>query len=692
MGNRVRKHNWFDEPDTRVNSHCSENPWDGTDSRSPISKAIAFNRARVLKWALIFWTVLVLLFIGAAGSIKADKYSTTKKTSKETKTVVKTELDEDVIEVAEEYAYLLEQLLYLSSDYCRYFEKLDDKASNENYKILANLCSKLSDKGQYENLSKLMVELDGLKQQLAERERRLEIIQNELENQSAKMKQAQANMKSLKLTSSLRSELEALDEQLERDVVWRVDQNRANREAVQNYVCEIVDDSLVNYIKSIAATYASRIHVLKDEDGKSTKVVIEMPDVPEAHVVYVPDAPAPPVPGTPHITPVAPVPGHFVGAAFYKELKDSVTVNSPDIQIYVTNAIGDLNVSGSPNRQISASYIIAISAEEPGSSEEFDQEVDLRIYPKQNKIYIESVAPPLTDPKMRVLKSRLELIVPTNNNLFVSNSSGNININDIGSNVVVKASSCNVELNRINGNAEIDNSSGAITVGKVHGSVIVQNRMGPVTLISCKGTIEVSNSFGDISVTNCDGNAVIRNTGAIAVDNHIGNLEITNRSGPVDVANLDGNLAAFNSFEPLRVKNISGTAKLINANADVEAVGIDGMASINNRFGQINASAIGGPVYIENKSGDINMLLANAMAGSSTLISNGGQVLLTISPRSNLFLTMESLNGDIDVTGFDAAVEEGNAGHQTALLTFGNGSSAMTVKSNNSRIVIKSPH
>ncbi len=668
-----------------------ENPWDGADSSRAASNDLALDRIKILRCALMFWTVLVLFFMGSIADLKADESSSTKKTSKVTKKEIKSELNQDAIEVAEEYAYLIEQLLYLSSDYYQYFEKLDDKTSGENCRILAKLCSKLSDKGQYENISKLMAEIDALKQQLAERQRRLELIQKDLEKQSNEMKLAQANLKSLKLTSTLRSELETLDEQLKRDVVWRVDQSRADREAIESYACEIVDDSLVNYVKSVAAAYASRGHVVKNENGQSTKVVNEMPDVPDGHVGHIPDMPAPAATGTHPSILDAPMPGHFKGAQFYKVLQDSFTVSSPDIQIYVTNAIGDLNVSGSSNRQISASYTMAISAEESAGSGEFDREVNLRIYPKQNKVFIESVAPPLADPKMRVLKSRLELIVPADNNLFVTNSSGNIGINEMGSNVVVKASSCNVELNRIDGNAEIANSSGAITLGKVQGSVIIQNRMGPVTFSSCSGPIVIDNSFGDLLLNNCTGNTVIRNTGAISIDNHSGNLEITNRGGSVEVANLRGNLAAFNSFDPLWVKNISGTAKLINANADVDAMGVDGLTSISNRFGKINTSDLGGPVHIENKSGDIIMELVKAMSGSSTLISNGGQVLLTISPRSNLFLTMETMGGEIDIGGFEANIAKDAAGLQTAHLTVGQGSSPMSVKSNNSRIVVKPP-
>jgi len=665
-----------------------ENPWDGNENPPSKPRAVALDRTSFFAIGLIFWTVLILLFAAFAGSLHAQKM-TTKKTTKQSKTEISKTLNEEDVKAAEEYAYLLEQLLYLSSDYCRYFDKLEDKTSNENYRVLANLCAKLSDKGQYKNIHKLLAEIETLKHQLTEREKRLEELQDELENESLESKQAQINSKSLKLTASLRDELESLDDQLKRDVVWRVDKSRAEQEAIQTYVCEIIDDSLINYIQEIAAEYATRVHFVKDPNGKNTTVVVEVPGTPAPHAVYVPGVSS--IPGVPAIPPT-PKPsaiGHYAGPHFYKELRDSIAVSSRDIQIYVTNAIGDLQVTSWPNKRVSVNYTVVITSEDYSEPKEFGDEIDLRIYPKQSKIYIESIVPPLADPKMRVLESRLVIQVPADNALFVSNSSGNIVINDIARNVVVKGSNCNIDLGQIGGNVEISNSSGNISVEKIKGNVVIQNRMGPVNLSNCSGTIEVDNSYGNIFVTNCDGNTVIRNTGAITVGNHIGNVEITNRSGPVDVANLDGNLAAFNSFEPLRVRNISGTAKLINANADVDAIDIDGMASINNRFGQINTASIGGPLYIENKSGDIIMLLGKSMTGPSTVIANGGQVLLSIAPRSNFALTMDLLNGDIDVSGFTANVEKKESGQKFGLLTVGNGSSALSVKGTNSNIVVK---
>jgi len=642
-----------------------------------------------LIYAVIFWSMLILIFIALAEGVKAGQVTTTKKPSSTSKSKSTSELNRNATEVAEEYAYLLEQLLYLSSDYCRYFDKVEDKASAENYKILAKLCTKLSERGKYDNINKLMAEIDTLKQVLVDRKRELEKLQSELDRQSANAKLSLANQKTLKLTSSLHSELAALDEQLERDVVRRIHNNGVNQEQIQKYVYTLVDDSLMNYIKKIGAYYSSQVRVVTNKDGKNTRVLIEMPESPQPVVVNVPDQPSQPIHVLPHVGHVRPEGKTFEGITCYREFRDSAKVGSSDVPIYVVNSIGDIEISSWPHKGVSAYYSVGIAAEKPGSAEEFGNNIRLRVYPKLNKIYVESVVPQLDDPKTRIVECHLELLVPADNKIFIDNSSGNITVSDVRNNFNIKSTNCSIDMKHIDGNLEVVNSSGTITVDRVSGSIIIQNRMGPVSLSSCIGTMKLDNSSGDIDVADCEGDAVIHNTGGISVGNHIGNLDITNRSGPVDVANLDGNLVALNSFEAVTARNVSGSAKLVNANADVEAMGIKGQLNINNRYGDITASSLSGPINIENKNGNIDLQLTKVFSGASNVISNGGVLLLSIAPRCDLLLSMESINGNIDVEGFTANIHRSDAGMETAQITLGKGSNVLAVKASNSRIEVK---
>jgi hypothetical protein len=663
---------------------CPENPWDGSGFENSGTRTKALDYSRMLKFCAVLSTAIILLLLTLSAVVNADQSAKAKKDPIANKTKVKVELKGDMKEAAEEYAYLLEQLLYLSSDYCRYFEKLDDKSAGESYKALANMCARISEEERYENVNKIIVEINSLKKELADRERELARLQRELESEDSELKDVHANLKALKLTASLREELESLDEQMQEEVVWRMADRKEYQEAINQYVKALINDSIISVIQTLGRSHAPNVQFFK-RDGDEEIVVVEVPDAPDNQYVYGTPVPQPSNPAPP----IAEIPGHFEGAAFYRELKDSLAVPSADIGIYVTNAFGDLEVVGWAQKQVVGVYTVAISSDKLKSSEQFDENVHLRLYPKLNKIYIESIVPHLADPKMKVIKSQLHLKVPSGNDLFLSNSSGHILVGDIKSNVTVKSTGCSVELRDVDGNTEIINSAGAITLANVSGKSIVQNRMGPVTLTACNGSIEVGNSFGPVSISNSDGDAVVRNTGPVAIAGHVGNLEITNRSGPIDIKNLEGNVAAFNSFDLLRAQDIRGTAKFVNANAPVEVVAIKGNLSVTNRFAPITVSSSSGPLYIENKSGDINLQLSTAMHGSSNVISSGGQIFLAIAPRSNLMVTMESTGGQIDMSGFDATVEDLPGGVQLAKLKVGNGSNTLDVKAGNSKLVVK---
>ncbi len=674
--------------------YFSENPWDGSRLVKVQTRSIAISHTAFMKLTLITWSILILFFLAFAGNTKAGPSTSIKQTeAKAAKPpkAPKPPSNPKAAEIGEEYAYLLEQLIYLSSDYCRYFDKLEAKAGDANYQALSNMCARISKDEQYENVAKIIAEIDKLKLELSVREKDLARLQSELEKKSKNVRPAQANLQALKLTTTLREELEALDEQLEHDIVLRMKKNEISQEAIRIYFNAVLNDSLVKIVRVLGERNSKQVRVYRNAGDDETRVVVADPDDPEAQIIYVPDNPDAPVTVEPKAYIDRGLPGreHFADASFYKEFSDSINVNSTDIDIYITNATGNLSVTNWPNHQISASYVVAISSDKLRQSEEFDVEVQLRIAPEENRIYVESVLPPLDDPKMKVLESRLTITVPADNDLYLGNTSGTISANDIRNNVTIKASTCKIDLHRVEGNVEISNSSGSISAGHVNGDLDIQNRMGPVALFNCSGTIEMDNSFGELSVTDCAGYAVIRNTGAVNVGNHSGNMEITNRSGAVDVSNLEGNLEVINSFEPLRVKDVNGNTKLINANSSIEAFAIEGMVTINNRFGQINTSGISGPIHIENKNGDIIMQINVPVSGPSTVTSNGGQVHLTVGKKSNLLLELESTNGSIDIAGFTATIEDGQPGVQLAKLALGNGSDVFSVMANRSKIFVK---
>ncbi|MCH7494776.1 MAG: hypothetical protein IH825_01605, partial [Candidatus Marinimicrobia bacterium] len=281
-------------------STTGEDPWDGAGygARQP--------KARVLSWwghapslfiTAIALTLSLLLLSGighgqVAPKADSDRHGNLMKMDKETR------------KLAEEYAYLLEQLIYLSTDYCRYFERLDDKDAAENYKSLRNLCSNLSKSGYYDNLEELVREIEGLKRELTLRKKSLSHARKRDQHQTGELKRTKESLKTLRLTSSLLTELDALKEQLEEEVISKSAADKTRRRVIQQYVVTVMHDSLARLAEVVTLRYVPEVNVIASSKGGDTHiivtsegsapVVIAIPEIPE--VTVIPEALAEPKP------------------------------------------------------------------------------------------------------------------------------------------------------------------------------------------------------------------------------------------------------------------------------------------------------------------------------------------------------------------------------------------------------------
>ncbi|MEE8148984.1 MAG: hypothetical protein V3T75_00910, partial [candidate division Zixibacteria bacterium] len=112
----------------------------------------------------------------------------------------------------------------------------------------------------------------------------------------------------------------------------------------------------------------------------------------------------------------------------------------------------------------------------------------------------------------------------------------------------------------------------------------------------------------------------------------------------------------------------------------------------SNRYGKIFTSLIVGPINIQSSNGDVFMELFEQLTGKSSVVASGGRIILGLSPRIDLLLTMETQNGVIDVTDFQTIASSDLNGLQTARVELGKGSNLLAVKGNRSKIIVKESH
>jgi hypothetical protein len=137
----------------------------------------------------------------------------------------------------------------------------------------------------------------------------------------------------------------------------------------------------------------------------------------------------------------------------------------------------------------------------------------------------------------------LDITVPRDAQLEVTDASGDLELSDVGA-AKIDDSSGDQLLKNINGNLKINDSSGEIRVVSVLGDVEVEDSSGNIDIEDVRGNMKiVTDSSGDIAISKVTGNAEVVNdsSGDITISNVKMNVTIDNdSSGDLNVSDVGG--------------------------------------------------------------------------------------------------------------------------------------------------------
>lgn len=160
----------------------------------------------------------------------------------------------------------------------------------------------------------------------------------------------------------------------------------------------------------------------------------------------------------------------------------------------------------------------------------------------------------------------LEVVVPRTAELDVTDSSGDVELSDVGTSRV-KDGSGDLLLKNINGSLAIDDSSGEIRVISVAGMVQVEDTSGGIDIEDVRGDVKIlSDSSGDISITKVTGNVRVMNdsSGDITIRDVKLNVTIDNdSSGDINVTDVGGNFSVIiDSSGNILYDRVSGSVRI----------------------------------------------------------------------------------------------------------------------------------
>ncbi|WP_116807714.1 DUF4097 family beta strand repeat-containing protein [Steroidobacter cummioxidans] len=137
----------------------------------------------------------------------------------------------------------------------------------------------------------------------------------------------------------------------------------------------------------------------------------------------------------------------------------------------------------------------------------------------------------------------LDITVPRDAALDVTDTSGDLELSDVGS-------------------ARIDDGSGDQLLKNINGDLIVDDGSGELRVISVVGNIEVTDSSGNIDIEDVRGDVTIKNdsSGDIAITKVSGNVEVVNdSSGDITIRDVKRNVTIGNdSSGDINVSDVGG--------------------------------------------------------------------------------------------------------------------------------------
>jgi hypothetical protein len=231
-------------------------------------------------------------------------------------------------------------------------------------------------------------------------------------------------------------------------------------------------------------------------------------------------------------------------------------------RVEIRAGAGDLKVMGKRGAgEVSATGRACASAQEL-----LDQ-VQLKITREGDVIHVDVQMPDLSVVKLSNAYATLDLTVDLPDNLplvaidssgdakfqrlasaDISDTSGDLTIEDVAGDLKVRDSSGDLEVERVAGNLQLEDSSGDIEVEGVQGNVIVNaDSSGSMTLHHIgKGVHIVQDSSGDIDIVDVKGNVDIDSdsSGTVDVRQVGGNFTLSNKgSGDIKTADIHGSVS-----------------------------------------------------------------------------------------------------------------------------------------------------
>jgi hypothetical protein len=207
--------------------------------------------------------------------------------------------------------------------------------------------------------------------------------------------------------------------------------------------------------------------------------------------------------------------GPLLGQAdceYRRDLENTVAATGGRLELVV--GAGSLRINGRPDVAE-----VRVRGSACASNQAFLDEMRIVAESRDGGAYIETVIPSFTFRRGNA-SIDLEIEVPANTAIDLTDGSGSVLLEDVGGAVTIDDGSGSLELLRTGGDVRIEDGSGRITVADVQGSVtILEDGSGGIEVRRVSGDVVVRrDGSGGIDITTVAGSLTVGRDGSGRVD------------------------------------------------------------------------------------------------------------------------------------------------------------------------------
>lgn len=245
------------------------------------------------------------------------------------------------------------------------------------------------------------------------------------------------------------------------------------------------------------------------------------------------------------------------------------------------------------------------------------------------------------------MSSKFEVVLPTEFNVDIGTSGGDISITGLKGKVDLKTSGGDIDLVRIDGLVAAKTSGGDVTVKENKQSVTIKTSGGDIEISDVLGEVDAMTSGGDISVENnrarvsvktSGGDIGLKNIGAevdahtsggdITVDGTNGALEVSTSGGDIDLKNIKDVIKAKTSGGDVEAANVINGIYATTSGGDIDLVDIQGFIEAKTSGGDVEAKMTlkdfskDHHVNMKSSGGNITLYLPEKLPATITAVIN----------------------------------------------------------------------